>query len=151
VTPPLQPGVVGPLSGMGYRVPQPFAARENRLYPEFCIWVFCPDEYGMSLAPKHVHLKFLWIMQKFHVWYFLTCVYELNFVEANIPRDIFNTLDFDLNVELTKLHTIYHLQRLDITMISVWFMCSLNHKTDEKETWVCEPKSYKPNTIEPTN
>jgi hypothetical protein len=31
-------------------------------------------------------------MQKFHEWYFLACVYGLNFVEAKIPRDIFNTL-----------------------------------------------------------
>jgi hypothetical protein len=58
-------------------------------------------------------------MQKFHEWYYLACVYGLNFVEAKI-RDIFNTLDFDLNVELTELHTVYHLQMLDITMMTIW-------------------------------
>jgi hypothetical protein len=42
-------------------------------------------------------------------WYYLACVYELNFVEANIPGDIFNTLDSDLNVKLAELHTVYHL------------------------------------------
>jgi hypothetical protein len=47
------------------------------------------------------------------------CVYGLNFVEAKIPEDIFNTLDFDLNVKLAKLHTIFHLQMLDITMVIV--------------------------------
>jgi hypothetical protein len=62
------------------------------------------------------------IMQKLHKWYYHACVYGLNFVEAKIPRDIFNTLDFDLNVELAKLHTIYHLQMLDITMMTVWCM-----------------------------
>jgi hypothetical protein len=77
-------------------------------------------EYGKSLVLKHVHLKFLWIMQKFHEWYYLACVYGLNFVEAKIPGDIFNTLYFDLNVELSELHTIYHLQMLDITMMIVW-------------------------------
>jgi hypothetical protein len=66
-------------------------------------------EYGKLFVAKHVHLKLLWIMQKFHEWYFLTCVYGLNFVEAKIPEDIFNTLDFDLNVKLAELHTIYHL------------------------------------------
>jgi hypothetical protein len=62
-------------------------------------------------------------MQKFHKWYYFACVYGLNFAEAKIPRDIFNTLDFQLNVELAEL--------------------------TKQETWVCEPKSYKSNTIEP--
>jgi hypothetical protein len=30
-------------------------------------------------------------MQKIHEWYYLACVYELNFIEAKIPRDIFKT------------------------------------------------------------
>jgi adenylate cyclase class IV len=41
----------------------------------------------------------------------------LNFIEEKIPGDIFNTLGFDLNVELAKLHTIYHLQVFDISMM----------------------------------
>jgi hypothetical protein len=76
-------------------------------------------EYGKPLIPKHVHLKLSWIMQKFHEWYYLACVYGLNFAKAKIPGDIFNTLDFDLNVELVELHTVYHLQMLDITMITI--------------------------------
>jgi hypothetical protein len=79
-------------------------------------------EYGKLLVPKHVHLKLLWSMQKFHEWYFLACVYELNFVEAKIPGDIFNTLDFDPNVDIAKLHNIYHLEMLDITMMNIWCM-----------------------------
>jgi hypothetical protein len=71
------------------------------------------------LFQKNVHLKLLWSMQKFHEWYFLACVYGLNFVEAKIPRDIFNTLDFDPNVDLAGPHTIYHLQMLDVTMMIV--------------------------------
>jgi hypothetical protein len=55
-------------------------------------------------------------------WYYHACVYGLNFVEAKIPRDIFNTLDFDLNVELTELHTVYRLQMLNITMMTAWCM-----------------------------
>jgi hypothetical protein len=74
------------------------------------------------LVPKHVHQKFLWILQKFYEWYFLACVYGLNFVEATILGDILNTLDFDLNVKLAELHTIFHLQMLDITMMTVWCM-----------------------------
>jgi hypothetical protein len=86
----------------------------NKDYREF--------EYRKPLVPKHVHLKLSWIVQKFHEWYYLACVYGLNFIEAKIPRDILNTLDFDLNVELAELHTIYHLQMLDITMMTVWCM-----------------------------
>jgi hypothetical protein len=73
----------------------------------------------MPLIPKHVHLKLMLIILKLHEWYYLACVYGLNFVEAKILGDIFNTLDFDLNVELAKLHNVYHLQMLDITMMTV--------------------------------
>jgi hypothetical protein len=86
----------------------------DRDYKEF--------EYGKLLVPKYVHLKLSWIMQKFHEWYNLACVYGLHFVKAKIPRDIFNTLDFDLNVEHAELHTVYHLQMLDISMMTVWCM-----------------------------
>jgi hypothetical protein len=59
-------------------------------------------------------------MQKLHEWYYLACAYRLNFIEAKILGDIFNTSSFELNVELAKLHTIYHLQMLDITMMTAW-------------------------------
>jgi hypothetical protein len=79
-------------------------------------------EYGKPLVPKHVHRKLPWIMQKLHKWYYLVCVYGLNFIEAKIPGDIFNTSSFELNVKLAELHTIYHLQILDITMMTIWCM-----------------------------
>jgi hypothetical protein len=81
------------------------------------IWEF---EYGKPLVPKYVNLKLTWIMQKLHEWYYLTCVYGLNFIEAKIPGEIFNTSSFKLNDELVELHTIYHLQMLDITMMTIW-------------------------------
>jgi hypothetical protein len=61
-------------------------------------------------------------MQKIHEWYYLACVYGLNFIEAKILGDIFNTLDFYLHVELAELHTIFHLKMLDITMMIIWCM-----------------------------
>jgi hypothetical protein len=82
-------------------------------------------EYGKQLAPKHVHLKFPWIIQKFYEWYYLACVYGLNFVEAKIPEDIFNTLDIDLNVELAELDTIYKM-RLGYTNPSLINQIQLN-------------------------
>jgi hypothetical protein len=68
-------------------------------------WEF---EYGKPLVSKHVR-----------EWYFLACVCELNFIETNIARDICNILDFDLNVDLAELHTIYSLQMLYITMMTI--------------------------------
>jgi hypothetical protein len=78
--------------------------------------------YGKPLVLKHVHLKLQWIMQKLHEWYYLACVYGLNFIEAKIVGDIFNTSSFDLNVKHAELHTIYRLQMLNITMMTVWCM-----------------------------
>jgi hypothetical protein len=86
----------------------------NKDYTEF--------EYGKPLIPKHVHIKLFLIVQKIQKWYYLTCVYRLNFVEAKISVDIFNTLDFDLHIKLVKLHTIFRLKMLDITMMTVWCM-----------------------------
>jgi hypothetical protein len=79
-------------------------------------------EYGKPLVPKYVHLKLSWIMQKLHEWYYLACVYGLNFIEAKMPGDIFSTSSFDLNAKLAELHTIYHLQMLDTTMMIVCCM-----------------------------
>jgi hypothetical protein len=79
-------------------------------------------EYGKPLVPKYVHLKLPWMMHKLHQWYYLACAYGLNFIEAKIPGDIFNTTCFDLNVELARLHTIYCFQMLDITMMTIWCM-----------------------------
>jgi hypothetical protein len=76
-------------------------------------------EDGKMTVPKQVHVKLPWIMGKFHEWYYLECVYALNFVEAKNPRDIFKTSNFDLHVEIAKLHTIYHLRILDITMMTI--------------------------------
>jgi hypothetical protein len=76
-------------------------------------------EYGKLLVPKHVHVKLPLVMMKFHMWYYLACIYGLNFIETKIPGDSFNTSDFDLHVELVKLHTIFHLKMLDITMMTV--------------------------------
>jgi hypothetical protein len=59
-------------------------------------------------------------MKKLYEWYYLACVYGLNFTEAHIPGDIFKTSDFDLHVKLGKLHTINRLRILDITMMTVW-------------------------------
>jgi hypothetical protein len=91
-----------------------FCQHDNKDYTKF--------EYGKSLVPKHVHVKLPFIMIKLHEWYYLACVYGLNFIKAKIPVDIFMTSDFDLHAELAELHTIYHLEMLDITMITVWFM-----------------------------
>jgi hypothetical protein len=56
---------------------------------------------------------------KFYEWYYLACVYGLNFIEAKILVDIFKTSNFDLHVEISKMHTIYHLKMLNITTMIV--------------------------------
>jgi hypothetical protein len=91
-----------------------FWQHDNKDYTKF--------EYEKLLVPKYVHVNFPFIIQKFHWCYYLAYVYGLNFIEAKIPRDIFNTSDFNLHVELAELHTVFHLKMLDITMMTVWCM-----------------------------
>jgi hypothetical protein len=59
-------------------------------------------------------------MKKLHEWYYLACVYGLNFIEAYIPGDIFKTSDCDLHIKVGKLHTIYGLRMPNITMMTVF-------------------------------
>jgi hypothetical protein len=63
-------------------------------------------KYAKSLVPKQFHVKLPWIMGKFHEWYYLSYVYGLNFIQAEIPRDILQTSDFDLHVKIAELHAI---------------------------------------------
>jgi hypothetical protein len=79
-------------------------------------------EYGKPCVPKHVHVNLSFIIKKFLEWYYLACVFWLNFIEPNIPGDIFKTSNFDLHVELAELHTIFCLKMLDITMMTIWCM-----------------------------
>jgi hypothetical protein len=58
-------------------------------------------------------------MKKLHEWYYIACLYGLNFIKSCIPGDIFKTSDCDLHIELGKLHTIYCLRMPDVTMMSV--------------------------------
>jgi hypothetical protein len=66
------------LAGPGMTVKE-FWQQVDKDYTEF--------EYGKLLVPRQVHVKFSFIMMKFHEWYFLACVYGLNFTEAKIPGD----------------------------------------------------------------
>jgi hypothetical protein len=51
-------------------------------------------------------------------WYFLACQYGLTHIEGTIPREIFKLHDgFKLHVGFEELHTIFHLQMLDVTMM----------------------------------
>jgi hypothetical protein len=79
---------------------------------------FC--QHGDKDIREFEYVKLPWIIKKLHEWYYLACVYGLNFIEVKIPGDIFNTSSFELNIELAELHTTYRLQMLDITMIIVW-------------------------------
>jgi hypothetical protein len=76
-------------------------------------------EYGKLLVLKQVHVKLPFIMEKLHEWYYIACVYGLNFIEDKIHGHIFKTSDFDQYVDIAEVHTIYHLKMLDITMMIV--------------------------------
>jgi hypothetical protein len=89
-----------------------FSQHDNKDYMKF--------EYGKPLVPKHVHVKFLFMMKKFRKWYYCTCVSGLNFIEGKILGDIFNNSNFDLHVELAELHTIFSLKMLNNTMMTTW-------------------------------
>jgi hypothetical protein len=98
-------------------------------------------EYEKPLVLKHDHVKLSWVMQEIHEWYYLACVYELNFIKAKIHGHIFNTSDFDLHVKLVELHTMFYLkifsyfkcfEQYSKKSNDPVFMYSLNHKTNEK-------------------
>jgi hypothetical protein len=85
---------------------------DNKDYNEF--------EYGKSLVTKQVHAKLMWPLRRLHEWYYLACVCGLQFIKGRIPKVVFKSRSFDLNIKLFELHTIYRLRMLDITMMTVF-------------------------------
>jgi hypothetical protein len=77
-------------------------------------------EYGKPLVTKQVHENLMWPLRRLHEWYYLACVCALQFIEGRIPEAVFKSKRFDLNIELFKLHTIYRLRMLNITMMTVF-------------------------------
>jgi hypothetical protein len=63
--------------------------------------------YRNLLVTKQVHAKLLWPMRRLHEWYYLASVCNLQFIEGRIPKAVFKSHRFDLNIKLFKLHTIY--------------------------------------------
>jgi hypothetical protein len=64
-------------------------------------------EYEKTLVTKQAHTKLVWPMRRLHERYYLTCMCVLQFIEGRVPEAIFKSQNFDLNVELFELHTIY--------------------------------------------
>jgi hypothetical protein len=48
-------------------------------------------EYGKPLVTKPVHAKLMWPLKRLHMWYYLTCVCGLQFIEGRIPEAIFKS------------------------------------------------------------
>jgi hypothetical protein len=46
-------------------------------------------EYGKPFVTKQVNVNLPFTRNKFHKWYYLECVYGLNFIEARVPEEIF--------------------------------------------------------------
>jgi hypothetical protein len=88
-------------------------------------------EYGKLLVMKQVHAKLMWPLRGLHEWYYLACVCGLQFIKGHIPKAIFKSRSFDLNIKMFELHTIYRLRLIDITMMIV--MCTLLHICDNKK------------------
>jgi hypothetical protein len=88
-------------------------------------------EYEKPLVTKQVHAKLMWPMRMLHEWYYLACVCDLQFIKGRIPEVVFKSQSFNLNIEMSELHTIYQLRMLDITMMVV--MCTLVHICDKEK------------------
>jgi hypothetical protein len=78
-------------------------------------------EYGKSIVTKQAQTKLMWPLRRLHEWYYLACVYHLQFIEGRVPEAVFRSPNFNLNVELFELHTIYRLRMLDVTMKTAFF------------------------------
>jgi hypothetical protein len=88
-------------------------------------------ENGNPLVTKQVHAKLMWPLRRLHEWYYLACVCGLQFIEGRILEAVFKSQSFDINIKMFKLHTIYRLRMIDITMITI--MCTLVYTCDEEK------------------
>jgi hypothetical protein len=63
--------------------------------------------YEKPLVTKQVHAKLMWPLRRLHEWYYLVCIYGLQFIKGCISEAVFKSRSFDLNITLFKIHTIY--------------------------------------------
>jgi hypothetical protein len=84
-------------------------------------------EYGKPLVTKQAHAKLMWPLRRLHEWYYLACVYGLQFIEGHVPEAVFKSRIFDQNIKLFELHTIYRLRMVDINMMTVFFYVSVSN------------------------
>jgi hypothetical protein len=79
-------------------------------------------EYGKVIVTKQAHTKLSWTMRRLHEWYYPTCVCGLQFIKCHIPEAVFKSQNIDPIVKLFKLHTVYQLRMLNITMMIAFCM-----------------------------
>jgi hypothetical protein len=76
--------------------------------------------HGMTLLPRHKITESDWILGSFHGWYMKACSRGIQFIQDKVPREHFNCEPFDLHVSFEDMHALYHFDRMDATMLTIW-------------------------------
>jgi hypothetical protein len=55
-------------------------------------------ESGKLLVTKQVYAKLMWPSRRLHKWYYLACVCGSQFSKCCIPKAVFKSRSFDINI-----------------------------------------------------
>ena len=76
--------------------------------------------HGMPFMVNSVLKTLPWIFQKFQSWYFEACSKGIPYIQGKLPGELFGQPSCDINVSFEDIHALYHLDRMDATLIAVW-------------------------------
>ena len=76
--------------------------------------------HGMPFVPNSILKTLPWIFQKFQSWYFEACSKGIPYIQGKLPGELFGQPSCDINVSFEDIHALYHLDRMDATLIAVW-------------------------------
>jgi hypothetical protein len=80
---------------------------------------FTTYTHGKLVVPKCKITKMDYKVKFFYVWYLKACALDIEFLRAKVLKELFDCDPFDLHVLFEDIHTLYHFQRLDTTLITI--------------------------------
>ena len=75
---------------------------------------------GQPLVSADELNKLPWEMMFFHEWYKHAVLKKLDFITAYVPAEVYHSVEGYLMLSFEDLHAMFHQQKLDINLISLW-------------------------------
>ena len=88
-------------------------------------WTYGDEDHieyvkGKPLLHQRILRHLPWDMNGFHDWYLQAYPLEVKHIQLEVPESVFNCPSFSLGLYFDDYHSMFRLNRLDITTIMLW-------------------------------